>query len=387
MPNVETPGEEQSDSSIVDQIEELINDYIVFPQEFYTFPIALWVLATYYYLLFESFGYLEFCAAHGGIAKTVLFEILRLITKDGQIDENITLSAMLTDIEAIHPTKMIDQAEKLIKRDNDNLRSAILSGTRREAMISVRSGKGTIRRSPYCPKVFALVGRELGGTLNDRCCIIVWMQPATPRVSHNETPFKERAKEIGNACAVTTGKHEPEITAAIQKYRNIDFLNGRENEIWKPVVVVCEVFCPKRRLELEQAIAYIKGTKRLERKPISLEEAYRLQAEAEDRLQLVRDMISLIGDGYGMLSGEMLPALLAMPCRIWGFYAETGLTKEKMEALLKPMKIAPRQSRHFTPDKRPRRGYVRSDVEAALATPQKGGTPVQVLSNKGGGDA
>jgi hypothetical protein len=212
------------------------------------------------------------------------------------------------------------------------------------------------------------------------------MQPATPKVSHNETSFKEYAREVGNECAVIKGRFVDEIRGAVKRYRNIEFLNGRKNEVWKPLVVVCEVFCPHRRNELLQAIADIKGTKRLERKVISEKEAERLQRFVEDSDQIRRDMLSLIGDGYGILSGEVLPALLAMPQRIWSRYEEVGLTQAQLNALLQSAGIAPRQSRHFTPDGRPRRGYVRSDVEASLKIPKQAGTVVQALSNKATGD-
>jgi hypothetical protein len=211
------------------------------------------------------------------------------------------------------------------------------------------------------------------------------MQPATPKVSSTETSFKEYAQELGDDCGTIASMCIEEIQAAIKKYRNIEFLNGRENEVWKPLVVVCEVFCPDRRNELLQAIADIKGTKRLERKVISEKEAERLQRLVEDSDQIRRDLFSLIGDRYGIVSGDLLPALLAMPQRIWGRYEEKGLTQAQLNALLKIAGIAPRQSRHFTPDGKPRRGYARSDVEASF--PKKAGTAVQPLSNKVGGDA
>ena len=66
-----------------------------------------------------------------------------------------------------------------------------------------------------------------------------------------------------------------DIDDAIANFAGLDFLEGREDEIWTPVFVMCDLFCPERRPELERAAADICAAKRAEPKKVSAAEAKR----------------------------------------------------------------------------------------------------------------
>jgi len=149
----------------------------------------------------------------------------------------------------------------------------------------------------------------------------------------------------------------------------LDFVEGREDEIWTPVFVMGDLFCPERRPELERAAADICAAKRAEPKKVSATEAKRRSDNVRDGERLVRDLLVLCGDEPGIRTGEALTRLKEINNAPWRNYADEpeGLTAIKMAELLRPFGIRPKQDNKHPKRGKNLRGYLRKDLEAALA--------------------
>lgn len=143
-------------------------------------------------------------------------------------------------------------------------------------------------------------------------------------------------------------------------------MDGREDEIWSPCFVMCDLFCPERRPELERAAADICAAKRAAPKKVSASEAKRRSDSVRDGERLKKDLLSLCGEEDGIRTGEALTRLKEINNAPWRNYEDKpeGLTAIKLAALLRPLGIRPGQ---FKRDGVNRRGYLRRDLEGAVA--------------------
>ena len=365
VPEPESPGigNTPNEAGIVEQIEEFITDYAAFRRAYYALPIALWALATHCHMQFRAFGFLVFTDAEYGSAKTYMLELLEKLVCQGRLQSKITLSAMCSEIEQDHPTLLIDQAEGLATTEESALMRSILSGYKQGATVTVRRGAGVVRRSVYGPKAFALVG-DLMLAAMDRA-IVVRMERLTPNKlrDENENDWEERGDKIKMQASALVEKRKEDINDAIANFRRPDFLTGREIEIWKPLLVMCDLFCPKRRAELEQTAADICAAKRAEPKKVSPAEAKKKADLRIDGERLVRDLLMLCGDARGIRTRDALERLKQIPTAPWRNYADEGLNEIKMAEIAASKGIMPKQ---FKAAGTNRRGYLKADLERAV---------------------
>ena len=359
-------------SGIVSKLEEFVGDYAAIPQDQYRLPIALWSLATHCYHKFDVFGYLCFTSNSPGAGKTRMLEILECICCRAQIKAKITLAGMCACIERDKPTLLIDQAERLSKNDHNELMGCILSGYRAGLKVTIQRNGEALDRPIYCPKAFALIGDMLAAA-KDRS-IVFEMVPARTRKRWYRSEARERGHTLQKRCVEAIAANEDLIEDALANMSGLSFLLEREEEIWEPLFVMCDVFCPDRRLELEQSAADICAARRSEPKRIPTAEAKQLSNALRDGERLLHDMLSII-DSAGMRTSEALRKLRAIHNAPWRNYAGEGLTDIKLADLLRRFEVGPRQMKIGRINVR---GYKRSDLVAAVSKllPQQPATPL-----------
>jgi len=123
----------------------------------YTF-LALWVIGTYVFEIFESYPYIHFNGPKG-VGKTTALELLSKVCFNAELTPNISAPAQFRLIPACSPTLLIDESEKYHRKSLEDERMILLSGYKRggTVMRSVQ-GKGGWRPGMYevyCPRGFA----------------------------------------------------------------------------------------------------------------------------------------------------------------------------------------------------------------------------------------
>jgi len=152
-------------------------------------------------------------------------------------------------------------------------------------------------------------------------------------------------------------------------YRKFDFLDNREQEIWKPLFALCQVFAPHRIHELERSAADIAA---LKTKPVRRFEQLKAEEERIQKLEyterLLRDSLAVMGERDRITSADLVRGLRDIPTSPWRSYEGTGITDISLAAMLKLFDVEPKTIR-FRPKTEPNstaKGYYREPLDRAL---------------------
>jgi hypothetical protein len=209
--------------------------------------------------------------------------------------------------------------------------------------------------------------------------IVIEMRPARTRKRWYRPEAKERGEAIQRRCAQLMVECADNIEDAFANFEGLPFLVDREEEIWSPLFVMCDVFCPTRRAELEQTAADVCAAKRAEPKRASPREGKRLADAQRDGERLLRDLLMITGTAVGVRTGEALRRLRQIHDAPWRNYAGEGLTDIKLAELVRAYGVGPKQ---FKIAGKNLRGYLRSDLEEGLRS-GTGVEPVTPLPGRG----
>lgn len=361
------------DEGIISKLEEFITDYGAIRQH-YVLPIALWALGTYAWEKFDAFGYLNFTSTAPGSGKTRMLELLECICRRARLKAKITLAGMCSLIERDSPTLLIDQAERLSQNDHNDLMACIFSGYRTGLPITVQLMGRAVDRPIYCPKAFALLGDMLEAA-RDRS-IVVEMRPTRPKKRWLRSEAQGRGATLQRQCASLMVEYADNIDDAFANLEGLHFLSEREEEVWTPLFVMCEIFCPERRSELECSAADICAEKRADPKRVSAREGKQQAQALRDGERLLGDLCTIIGSAVGVRTNAALRQLKGIHNAPWRNYAGVGLTDLKLAELVRPYSVGPRQ---FKIDGKNLRGYLRTNLEEGLNTAGLAQEPVTPL--------
>lgn len=362
----------QPKTTIVDRIEAYIKRYLALSDEIYSLPIALWIAATYTWETFDCFPYICITSLTKQSGKTLLANLMEFSTSKPENLAGLTPAAMFHCIEEKKPVLFFDEAEILNSEAASMMRSVLNVGYRRGTKIQRIGKDGLVEYETYCPKVFILIG-DVYDTLRDRS-IIIRMKRGKGAERFNYAKAKTEGKEIGDeinemiaedpkSCTYINAKvvHPflKQIEDEYKAFHGLPFLMPRDEEIWTPLFVLCNMLCPSRVAELTRCAVDMSTEKTQEivsyRQSATAEE----HAESEQYAQLLLRNILEVAPEIGIDTGKKekknargakiikrtvlrpddlngkLKELNAAP---WRKYKHNGLTGGQMADLL---------SRHF----------------------------------------
>ena len=120
--------------------------------------LAAWVMGTYMHEAFEAYPYVHF---HGpkGVGKTTALELLSKISFNGELTPNMSAAAQYRLIPSCSPTLLIDEGEKLRRKNLTDERSILLSGYKKGGYVMRSTNRGgrwhPTRFEVYAPRAFA----------------------------------------------------------------------------------------------------------------------------------------------------------------------------------------------------------------------------------------
>lgn len=334
--------------------EEFLADYVKLP-EHTRLPIALWILATYVFHVFDVFGYLAVVSPTPRCGKSRLLKVLKLLSSNPWLCANMSEAALFRGIHSKKPTLLIDEAEAIRNPKSDRsqmLLSILNTGYEQGATVPRCAGESNKLQEfeVYCPKVFAAIGR-LPETLVDRSIPInMQRRRKMDRLERFTVRLvKRRAEKLQEAIARRVKEERKDITDAYASMGDLDFLEDREEDIWRPLFAMCAVFASQRLPELKERALALSGEK--------------AEQITEDSLsvRLLTDILQVWPDSEEKVSSEMLAARLQdLPESPWR--KEVELTPRKLSRMLKPFGISSKVVRMG--DSTPR-GYVRAEFISA----------------------
>ena len=110
MRDAESPAEDAA--VLIRDVESYLSKYVVFPLQT-LLPIALWVIATFIFELFDAFPYLVMSSPTKQCGKSRALEVLLLVVSSPRKVANPSEAALFRMIEKFRPTLMLDEAEIL----------------------------------------------------------------------------------------------------------------------------------------------------------------------------------------------------------------------------------------------------------------------------------
>jgi len=238
-----------SEEKLQQKAERYIEEHvdIAADKRFYTI-LSCWIMATWVWERFNSFGYLWF---HGpsGSGKTWAMEILGSISYRPLMSSSISPAALYRCVEFFSPTFMVDEAERLgigKLSESDSILKQILNAGYRRGFPAIRAKAKTeeiVIYNVYGFKALASI-HSLPETL-ERRSIRVPMAKATRRVKM--LIDREEAKRLASMLLMYRFNHlfDP---PPVELNLFTDILDGTIIEIFKPLTVVAPTEQVKQRI-------------------------------------------------------------------------------------------------------------------------------------------
>lgn len=368
--------------------DRLLNDiviklekYVVFPNPAQVTAVALWVLNTHVFEVFDSTPYLNINSATKQSGKSRLFEVIGLMAARPWTAVEASEAILFRVIERSKPTLLLDEIDAQFGKDatmTEGIRAVLNAGYRRGSTVPRCVGpKQELKDfSIYCPKAFAGIGAKLPDTVLDRSIPIELRRRAPSermpsrfrqkRAAEEFAPLHLRIVRWGEWAADELKDSEPELP---------EHLTDRQQDCWEPLF----------------AIADLAGGDWPERARLAAVELHGGVPDADVGVLLLAHCKEVRSDheGESLSTGELLAALVnrgdASPwARWWSDDIEHHQTKRPGSQLarrLKPYGIEPQQ---IWVKSAKTRGYKWSDFEDAWSRylPESLST-VMVANNNG----
>ena len=182
--------------ALLEELQELVTRFLVTCNGA-PLAIALFVLFTYVYQLFDVCAILAFISAVKRCGKTRAMGLLSCLVQRPLPASNVTPATLFRSVEKYEPTLLIDEADSFMKQ-NEELRGILNSGHQRAMAYILRSvGDDHEPRQfiTFAPKIIAQI-KQLPATLEDRSIII----PMSRKKPAKEWPVSERQSSWKNAA-------------------------------------------------------------------------------------------------------------------------------------------------------------------------------------------
>ena len=344
-------------------------------------PLALWIIGTHMFRSFDSFAYIVITSKTKRSGKTRLSEVISFVCSQPMNFSAMTPSTLFRVINPnpkkyysetnpfIPPTVIFDEAETLSNEAASAMRSTLNAGYRKGQSVPRTVGQEVVEFQVYCPKVFILIG-DVYDTLRDRSILVEMVRGESPKRF-----LYDEAKQDG-AVLRTEIKHIFEFFTAhpnaqekiIEQYGKLraQFLSDRDEEIWLPLLSICQVLAPERMKELQRCavdMSALKTAPQQAYKSLDLFETKKEQMEFAERCAV--DLLAVINGDKNIFSAEAVKRLRELDLSPWRTYKGKGLDQHNLGDLMSTIGIP---SVTVRIGKQTLKGYRKLDVEEAIKT-------------------
>lgn len=348
-------GRTISGAELLDQVYAFVRRFLVV-SESQARLVALWIVHTHIFSVFNYTPYLEITSAEKQCGKTRLLEILNLLVANPWMTGKVTTAVLYRKIEADHPTLLLDESDAAFNGDEEYaqlLRGVLNTGFQKDGKASCCVGSDLSLRdfSTFCPKAIAGIGR-LPDTIRDRSIPI-----HLKRAARNENVERFRRRDTEPEAEGLRNQIEAWSTSISERVREArpelpEALNDRQQDISEPLLAIADAAGSDWPQKAREAILSVFTD--------------RFTEDGSTGVRLLRDILTIF-DGHGLdriPSAELVAALGTIETSPWAEYSHgKPITALKLARLLGRFDIAPRSIR--LPDDKTPKGYHRTDFEDA----------------------
>jgi hypothetical protein len=243
-------GEESPDpAKLFKTLCEVIQYYLDFPADYApgaTALLALWVILTYNYTVWEAIPYL-YLGGPLGSGKTRLMDILSLMAFRPMTSSNLTAPSLFRTLHQDGGTLFYDEAEKLkqITPDTGELLSMLLAGYKKGGkairLEPVGDSFRSVKFQVYGPKVLACI-TGLAPALSSRCITLTMFRAnpnsAKPRRRIDEQSHRwQQIRDELHMLSISNGASWLKLAENTQVCPE---MTGRNYELWQPILSLAD---------------------------------------------------------------------------------------------------------------------------------------------------
>jgi len=249
------PGEVRG-QEIYDDIKRLLTRYVSIVPECYI-AIALWVIGTYVYDAFRIFPKLFLESPEKRCGKTTLMEVLAAIVHRALMASNVTPATIFRAVNQWRPTLLIDEADALLTRENEELRGLINSGhTRTGANVlrveEVGGERVVVKLSTWAPMGLAGINSP-PDTIKDRSITIPLRRKlSTEKLDRLPLDLFEQYQALRQKLQRWAEDNFDELRRSDPLIPEID--NDRAQDNWIPLLSIAELIDPQLANEARLAM-------------------------------------------------------------------------------------------------------------------------------------
>jgi hypothetical protein len=334
LPEPEPWDDPVDGAELLAAIAKAIKTYIVLSDNEAN-TIALWIVHTYCFELFQCSPRLAVVSPEKRCGKTTLLDVIGEIVTRPLPASNITAAALFRTIDLAKPTLLIDEADTFLP-ENEELRGILNAGHRCGAAAVRLVGDNHEARSfaTYAPVAIALIGK-LPDTLDDRSIHVSLRRRLDSevvcgfrfgKVDHLKVLGRQAARFVlDNREALA--ESDPDLPGN---------LVNREADNWRPLFVIAGIAGGDWLLRAASAAS-----------------AAEQSAEENLNTQLLHDIQDAFAEHQGlhMPSADLTAALNGMPDRPWvecnhgKALSQTGLARRLKNFGIRPKDVGPEHAR------------------------------------------
>lgn len=231
-------------------IRGLVSDHIYFEDKEMETLLALWIMGTYVFSLFNAYPYLHINAAKGS-GKTTLLELIEKCSFNGIMASRITSANLIQTVSDTQCTLCLDEFEKNSGGQGDSHTQVLNSGYKRGGKYRRLRGSNSDSMNLYSPKVYASIDPIKAEALASRTLRIEMARKPkhTPILGWDAEDFRvaKRVNEIMSGGYATGLFHHDTIEYLLARLsRQITLpsgitVDGRDRELIAPLVIMAQL--------------------------------------------------------------------------------------------------------------------------------------------------
>jgi len=219
-------------------IKNLLSKYIQFSSDQIAWTLALWIIGTYVYQIFNAYPYIHLLGPSGS-GKSTILAMLNELVFNPIFTGNISVSAMFRVVEGSGGTILFDEAEVLDSEFGHDYRLLLNAGYKKGACVyrmeRAKEGFELKEFDTYGPKAIASIG-PIPSVLGNRCIKVLTIP------TDKDLPLLEPGipvfGKIRNKLYRFGLSYSEAIKTAYRMGLGVESLKGRKREILAPLKAI-----------------------------------------------------------------------------------------------------------------------------------------------------
>jgi DNA primase (bacterial type) len=222
--------------ALFEEIRDFIRRYMWYPDERTYSLLAVWIMQTYVFMVFDQLPYLALVGTKRA-GKTRLFELLEMLCFNAKLASSVTDAYLFRSVEIDRVTLLVDEADQLKAPSKDGLNEKLeilRSGYRRSGSVGRIEGddRARVDFSTYSMKAIANVS-GLEDALEDRTISLpVERKPKEVHVAKLVHRKVQRQAQVMRNKLYCFGLQYAGRLAELYETVEVEGVDDREAEIW-----------------------------------------------------------------------------------------------------------------------------------------------------------